>query len=275
MKATIFAMIAFSAAAIVLSGCSGDNRVTGLGNSDTPEIDKNLVETTTPAVTENNAARIALNSFNQEIKRIGFEATVKKSDVEGGCLYLETGKTERYTPYFEESTPGLRVGQQLYVSGYVDENMSSYCMIGPVFHVEKYTLLWRNDYGSEVGAEAKSADAASASTATAGTAAADGGSHDAASDDAASRDDLTALTGYYFTNDEGCEYITDGKDITAELQFNWVKAPLIPNGTLISVRGEYSLLTWSPCLLAQLFYVEEFEALDSNHYVAEDGRAGN
>jgi len=269
MNATKLTMIVFSATAIIIGGCSSDNRVTGPGNAVIPDIDKDLVESTAPAETENNAARIALGSVDQKIERIGFEATVKKSNVEGGCWYLETIEFARYTPYFEANAPKLYVGKKILVFGYVDQNMSSYCMIGPVFHIEKYKNLSRDEHAPTADVKTESAEKASAKST-----AADADKYAPASIDAKSQGDKTALKGYYFSNDEGCTYISDRKGIIAELHFNWLKCPYIQNGTIIAVQGEYSLLTWSPCQLAPLFNVEKYQVLEGNHLVETDGREG-
>jgi hypothetical protein len=435
MNATKLTMIVFAATAIVIGGCSSDNRITGPGNAVVPDIDKDLVENVSPAETENNAGRISLGSFDQKIERMDFEATVEKSNVEGGCWYLENVEFARYTPYFEENAPKLYIGLKLHVSGYIDENMSSYCMIGPVFHIEKYKILSRdgyapaadikietaeravarsaaadavketklqagfeyapaeerapkkkdtsglsqeaaaeerapkNDATSELS-EAAAADAVSETKLQAGfeyapaeerapkknetsglsqeaaaeerapkndatsklseeaaadavketklqdsfeyvpseerapkkkdtsglsqeavaeerapkkndatsklseAAAADADIYAPASIDARSQSALTVLKGYYGTNKEGCMYISDDKEIIAELHFTQGFCPNIQNGTLIVVKGEYSLLTWSPCQLAPLFNVDKFQILDGNDLVAKAGLEG-
>ncbi|UCC80163.1 MAG: hypothetical protein JSW64_02035 [Candidatus Zixiibacteriota bacterium] len=266
MNATKLTMIVFSATAILLGGCSRDNRVTGPGNVENSEINADL---TTTVETENHAARIAVRSEEQKIERMGFAATVKKSEVEGGCWYLETVRFTRYTPYFEESAPGLRVGLKLEVYGYVDENMNSYCMIGQVFRIEKYKILSRDEYEPTFDFHMRNADEDAARSTMP-----DADIYAPASIDAEPKDAKTTLKGYFFRNDEGCIYISDGKEIIVELHFMQKKLPVIPNGRMIAVEGEYSLLAWSPCQLAPLFYVESLHLLDGSDLVAKDGSAG-
>ena len=69
-------------------------------------------------------------------------------------------------------------------------------------------------------------------------------------------------------------YITNGKEIIAELHFTQRICPNIPNGTLIAVKGDYSLLTWSPCALAPLFNVDTYEVFEKDNRIAEAGVAG-
>ena len=267
MNATRLTMIVFSTAAVVISGCSGDSRVTGPGTDDF--LDRDQVELTTPAETENDAARLAVESQEQKIERVSFEVTAKKSDVEGGCWYLETADGVRYTPYFEANAPRLYAGKRFFVHGYVDGNLNSFCMIGPVFRIEKYMILSGEEY-----APTSDIDLESTEKATARSASGEADTDVLADVDAESRGDKTALKGYYFSNDEGCIYISDEKGVIVELHFTWLKCPNIQDGTLIAVEGEYSLLTWSPCQLAPLFNVDKFQVLEENHLVAQDGREG-
>lgn len=266
MNATKLTMIVFSATAIFLAGCSGDNGVTGPGNVEDPEINADL---TTTVETENHAARIAVRSDDQKIERMDFEATLKRSEVEGGCWYLETREYTRYTPYFEESAPVLRVGLRLEVFGYIDENMNSYCMIGSVFHIEKYKILSRDELTPAFDFHMGSVEEDAARSMMP-----DAEIYAPASIDAGSQDELTVLKGYYGSNDEGCMFISNGKEIIAELHFTQRICPNIPDGKMIAVKGEYSLLTWSPCQLAPLFNVEKFQVLNSSDSVAKDGSAG-
>jgi hypothetical protein len=289
MNAKKLTLVALSAAAIIIGGCSRDNRITAPDNAVMEEEMALPMEFDTQIDSENSAARIAIGSFDQKIERDDFVVTVKKSEVEGGCWYLEDVKFVRYTPYFENNAPKLYVGQRLHVFGYIDENMSSYCMIGSVFHIEKYKILSRGEsrLTSEMTTEivldfaghsaVADANIHDMTAAAAGQAAADDAdAYDPAAGSAGTHSDLTTLKGYYFSNDEGCIYISDRKEIIAELHFTWLKlqCPNIQNGTLIAVQGEYSLLTWSPCQLAPLFNVEKFKVLEENHVIAKDGRAG-
>jgi len=273
MNSTKLIVAAFAAVAVVAGGCSVDHKITGPGADVSADLENGQTGLAKSSIGENINIGLSADNQEQKIERLNFKATVKKSEVEGGCWYLETDDAVRYTPYFESGEAKLSVGQRLEVFGYVDVNMSSYCMIGDVFHVEKYTSVARDDERITREAEFDISDAGAAHGSPVATSAADE-NQSGASDAAAFQSDPTGLIGLYFVNKEGCEYITDGKDILAELHFNWLKRlPLIPDGTLISVKGEYSLLTWSPCALAPLFNVEEFEVLESNHFVAENGGA--
>ncbi len=69
-------------------------------------------------------------------------------------------------------------------------------------------------------------------------------------------------------------FISDGKEVIAELHFTQQICPYIPGGRMIEVKGEYSLLTWSPCQLAPLFNVEKFRVIDSGDSVVKNGSAG-
>jgi hypothetical protein len=269
MKTAKFTMIVLSATAIFLGGCSGDNRVTA---PDDFTIDEELaftMESDKQLEAENNAARIATESYGQEIEREDFTATVYKSEVEGGCWYLENVEFARYTPYFEGNAPRLHVGQNLHVFGYVDKNMSSFCMIGPVFHIEKYKILSGNEnrLTSEIDTELVYDVVGQPAVGNADV-------YRPVAEDAVSHSATTILKGYYGTSKEGCMYITDGREIIVELNFNQRICPNIRNGSLIAVKGEYSLLAWSPCQLAPLFNVEKFQVLVENDLAAKDASAG-
>jgi hypothetical protein len=303
MNATKLTMIGLAAAAIVFGGCSRDNRVTGPGTIADQELDEAQFEFVTPAVNENAAARIAAESFETPVERIGFEATVGKVEVEGGCWYLENEKGVTYTPHFESSAPSLYVGKRLHVFGYIDRNLSSYCMIGPVFTIEKYENLYRDNNEISVddfseaadkanrsaAAEFKATDAAAVTeeagieeTSKSAAAAEETGrsasnaanSKETVDADGTSQADLTILRGFYGSSEKGCFYLYNEKGILAELYFTQKRCPNIQNGALIAVKGGFSLLAWSPCQLAQLFNVEKFQVLDGNDFLAQDGQDG-
>jgi hypothetical protein len=116
-------LVTLIAVVIMAAGCSQNNRLTSPANE--PMIDQ-------------------LNSIVPEdgnIERITFQATLMRSEVEGGCLYLETDEGIHYSPYFAKGRPSFVIGSELIVSGYVDMNMNTICQIGDVFNVEKYKIL--------------------------------------------------------------------------------------------------------------------------------------
>ncbi len=279
MNATKLTLIGLAAATIVFSGCSRDNRVTGPSEGAYPDIDKDQVELITLTETESNSARISISSFEQQVKRISFEAVVKRSEVEGGCWYLETREGNRYTPHFESNAPKLYVGRQIYVSGYIDQNMSSYCMIGPVFTIEKYANLTRRQDENTVGMKSEAAKNGSESATVdaeengSQSAATDGNSEETVDAAGASQADRTILRGFFGISEKGCFYLYNEKGIIAELYFTQKICPNIQDGDLIAVKGDYSLLTWSPCQLARLFNVEKFQVLKSNDTSPKEDRA--
>lgn len=269
MNSTKMLFVIFSAAAVLIGGCSGDHRVTG------PVADVSLdIEGTNDVLTKlsgdaGNLTGLTEESQEQTTDRISFEATMKKSEVEGGCWYLETDKGARYTPYFEMGSHKLNVGDRILVFGYIDENMSSYCMIGPVFCVEKFTLISRGDDTASEGVVEEIAGHVASGSARA---AAD--EYQAGSNDAASQEEFEILKGQLGVTEEGCYYLYAGKGIIAELYFVQRICPMIKVGTPIVVEGSYSLLTWSPCQMAELFNVERFWVPEDKELVVVDSKAG-
>ena len=71
----------------------------------------------------------------------GFRATLHRTELEGGCWYLETAKGERYQPRFQKEPEVKYDRMELDVYGYADYRTPTYCMIGPIFRVEKFQIL--------------------------------------------------------------------------------------------------------------------------------------
>jgi hypothetical protein len=164
MNATKLTMIVFAATAIVIGGCSSDNRITGPGNAVVPDIDKDLVENVSPAETENNAGRIAVRGNESAVEHLTIVAEVFRTDVEKGCWYLTSESGDNYTPVTPKSL-SLELGMKLKASGYIDKNIQFFCGNGPAFVIEDYDILneWKgasedrapkNDATSELSEEA-------------------------------------------------------------------------------------------------------------------------
>lgn len=244
--------IVFSIAGLVASGCSRDSHPVrpisdfsgDFGKTQSPDVVLTQDDTSTPDM---------LGNFREEVnRRLSLEVTLRKSEVEGGCWYLETAKGTRYQPYFGEDSPGFRVGQKLLVSGYVDTNMNTYCMIGPVFIVEKYKEIFTEPVVCDrqpIGI----LESESAASAAGGSRSANGNGQ--------AEDNRITLKGYFGSNDNGCLFIYNEKMIIAELNFVDQFCPNIRNGASIVVAGSYSLLDWSPCMMASLFNVEKYEVI--------------
>ncbi len=252
MKLARLIAIVFSTAAFVASGCSRDGQPVGPSSDFSGDVGKVQDPEVVLAQEDINSPHMPAESHEEGNMRLRLEVTVGKSEVEGGCWYLETAEGTRYEPYFGEDSPGLRVGRKLLVAGYVDMNIGTICMIGPLFVVEKYKEIsaepiMRGLMPVEIRGNESAALAA-------------GGSRSAEDDEWAPADWIT-LAGYYGSNDEGCLYIYNEKGIIAELSFVDQICPNISNGAPIVVVGSYSLLTWSPCQLAPLFNVEKYEVI--------------
>jgi len=275
MNATKLIVAAFAAVAVVGGGCSVDHKITGPGADVSADLENAQTGLAKSSIGEDINIGLSADNQEQKIERINFEATVKKSEVEGGCWYLETDDAVRYTPYFESGGVKLSVGQRLEVFGYVDVNMSSYCMIGDVFHVEKYTNVTRNNEALIKEADSESSGATAAGGSGIATSAADENQPAAsAAESADAQGSADVLKGYFGVTDEGCYFIEDGREIIAELYFVQRICPNIQKGASIMVEGSYSLLTWSPCQMAPLFNVEKFQVEESKHLVSDDALAG-
>lgn len=269
MNSTRVIFAIFAAAAVIIGGCSGNDRITGSGTDVLTDVETTQQVFSNVPTGETNSVELTAEAQGQKIERFDFEATVKRTDIEGGCWYLETDDDVRYTPYFEMGAPKLSVGDRIQVFGYIDENMNSYCMIGSVFHVEKFTRLYRDD--DEVSINART-DAEKRAAVHLSVPAAD--EYQPNSNEAAPEASPNSLSGYFGATEKGCYYIYDEKGIIAELYFVQRICPDIQDGTPITVTGAYSLLTWSPCQMARLFNVEKFQVEEENHSVANEGIAG-
>jgi len=148
MNATKLTMIVFSVTAIIIGGCSSDNRVTGPGNAVIPDIDKDLVESAAPAETENDAARIAVRDNESGVEHLSIVAEVFRTDVEKGCWYLRSENGDNYTPVTPKSL-SLELGMKLKASGYIDKNIHFFCGNGPAFVIEQYEILKESKWPSE------------------------------------------------------------------------------------------------------------------------------
>ena len=276
MNSTKLIVAAFAAVAVVAGGCSVDHSITGSGADVSGDFESSQVNLAKSSIGEDINIGLSADNQEQKIDRINFEATVKKSEVEGGCWYLETDDAVRYTPYFESGGAKLIVGQRLEVYGYIDVNMSSYCMIGDVFHVEKYTNVARNDEKITGESESQTSGMAAGGGGAVATSAADENKPAAgAAESADAQGSADVLKGYFGVTDEGCYFIEDGREVIAELYFVQRICPNIQKGASIMVEGSYSLLTWSPCQMAPLFNVEEFQVEESKHLVSDNALAGN
>lgn len=254
MKSARLIAIVFSTAAFVASGCSRDGQPVGPSSDFSADVGRSQGPEVAQPQEDSNSPDMLAASHEEANKRFSLEVTLRKSEVEGGCWYLETAKGAIYEPCFGEDSPVLRVGKKLMVSGYVDENIVTYCMIGPVLMVEKYR---------EISTESINRGWQPADIRGSGSAALAVGGSRSTVDGEWAGDNWITLEGYFGSNDEGCLYIYNEKGIFAELNFGDGICPNIRNGAPIVLTGTYSLLDWSPCQMAPLFNVEKYEVIRS------------
>jgi hypothetical protein len=260
MNFTRLIFTAFSLIAIIIAGCSGDGQVTGPGNPVAPDINRGAVVTVTQADI-GYSARIESGSpnsdFSRQLKPVEFQATVKKSDIEGGCWYLETKDSDTYMPVFDENDLVLQKGMELLVSGYVDFSLNSICQVGPVVRIEKYEILSSDGYIRTAAVDTEKRNEQNVEST----------SKNYITDDPVLEEDkspvgMTALKGYKYVNEEGCMYLASIDEIIAELEFSGNSKPEFSGGELAYVKGKFSLLTTSPCQLGPLFHVEKIQLTD-------------
>jgi hypothetical protein len=254
MKFARLIAIVFSTAAFVASSCSRDGQPVRPSSDFSGDVGKARDQEVVLTQVDTNSPDMLGESHKEDNKWLSLEVTVGRSEVEGGCWYLVTAQGTRYQPYFGEDSPGLRVGMKLLVAGYIDMNMDTFCMIGPVFKVEKYVeISTESIMCGRQPVEIRENESAALVA---------GGSWSAQDDEWAAENWIT-LKGYFGSNDKGCLYIYNEKGIIAELNFVDQICPNIHNGASIVVAGSYSMLTWSPCQMAPLFNVEEYEVTRS------------
>jgi len=123
MKATRLTLIGLAVAALIIGGCSQDNRI----------LDPNVES-------ESNAARIAVRDDGSAQEQLSITARVLRTEVEGGCWYLSTENGDSYTPLPPKSLT-LKLGMVLKAEGYVDKNIVFFCGFGPAFVIEEYKIL--------------------------------------------------------------------------------------------------------------------------------------
>jgi hypothetical protein len=142
MNTVKLTILALSAAAIVFSGCSTDNRIAGPGYDNNPEIDNKLDELSSLTVEPNLSARVAVrdSDSDEEQERFAIVAKVEMLNVENGCWYLVTNDGETYTPVTPKELT-LESGLGLKAEGYIDKDIQFFCGNGPAFVIEKYELL--------------------------------------------------------------------------------------------------------------------------------------
>jgi hypothetical protein len=254
MKSARLIAIVFSTAAFAASGCSRDGQPVGPSSDLSVDVGRNEGPEVILTEGDANSPGMLAASHEEDNKRFSLEVTLQKSEVEGGCWYLETAEGTIYEPCFGEDSPVLSVGKKLLVAGYIDMNIVTYCMIGPVFMVEKYR---------EISTESINRRWQPAEIRGSGSAALAAGGSRSAEDGEWAGDNWITLEGYFGSNDEGCQYIYNEKGIFAELDFGQGICPNIRNGASIVVAGSYSLLGWSPCQMAPLFNVEKYEVIRS------------
>lgn len=141
MTVTKLTIIALSAAAIMFSGCSTDNRIAGPGFDNNPEIDNNLLELSSIPGNPNTVAKTTVgDDTDRQSERFTIVAKVVMLDVENGCWYLITDEDKTYTPVAPKELvlePGLR----LKAEGYIDYGIQFFCGNGPAFVIENYEIL--------------------------------------------------------------------------------------------------------------------------------------
>jgi hypothetical protein len=200
--------------AIAAAGCSHKGAITGPAGS----IEELTSTTTTPVSTP------AFKQSHELRHWLSFDATIQRTEIEGGCWYLQTDKGERYEADFGVKH-ALTPGTKLRVKGYLEPWISSYCMIGPVLRIVDYQVM-------------------SSGRAT----------------DSPTADDGLSFTGVLGQAKQGCYFITTDKMDIVALELRFSPAPSVL-GSRVKVSGNWSALPYSPCDLGPLFVVDQIEFL--------------
>ncbi|UCC80623.1 MAG: hypothetical protein JSW64_04490 [Candidatus Zixiibacteriota bacterium] len=151
-KATGLAVVLFSMTALIISGCSTDNRITAPGTENYPDINKGQTSLLNLPQSGNNLARAAVGDSDTESPRFTIFAKVQRIDIEGGCFYLKADDGNTYTPVAPKDLT-LKEGIELKTKGYVDKDIAFFCGNGPAFVIEEYEITEEkqipknNDYG--------------------------------------------------------------------------------------------------------------------------------
>jgi hypothetical protein len=135
-------IIALSAAAVVFSGCSTDNRIAGPEYDSNLEIDNKLAELNSVTLNSGSAARVAVrdSDSDREAESFSIIAKVQRLDVENGCWYLLSDNGDTYTPVsFMDLI--LESDMMLKATGYIDNNIQFFCGNGPAFVIESYEII--------------------------------------------------------------------------------------------------------------------------------------
>jgi hypothetical protein len=162
MKATRLTLIGLAVAAVIAAGCSRDNRIAGPDMEGYPDIVKNQSDLTYLAESESNAARIAVRDDGSAQEHLAIVAEVFRTEVEGGCWYLNTENGDNYTPLTPKSLT-LKLGMVLKAEGYVDKSIIFFCGLGPAFVIEQYEILDQSEISFMDRAHVSGANVSSAS----------------------------------------------------------------------------------------------------------------
>ncbi len=139
-KAAGLTVVLFSLTALLIGGCSTDNRITAPGTEAYPDIDKGQAEQLIIPQSGNNLARTAAGDNDTESPRFTIIAKAQRIDIEGGCFFLKADDGNIYTPVTPKDLT-LKEGIVLKAEGYIDKDIVFFCGNGPAFVIEEYEII--------------------------------------------------------------------------------------------------------------------------------------
>lgn len=142
-KATGLTVLLFSLTALVIGGCSTDNRITAPGTEAYPDIYKGQEAQQVLPQSGNDLGRIEPGDDDSESSRFTIYAKVQRIDIEGGCFYLKADDGNTYTPVTPKDLT-LKEGMELKAEGYIDKDIAFFCGNGPAFVIVSYEITKEN-----------------------------------------------------------------------------------------------------------------------------------
>jgi hypothetical protein len=196
---------------IAAGGCSDKGALTGpLGPAEKAATSTTSIPVSTPAFRQSAEAR----------QWLSIEATVQRTEIEGGCWYLQVDKGKRYEPDLSGSDLTLATGMKLKVHGYLEPEISSICMIGPKIRIVNYQVIpSKIAVGSPVPIYGQT------------------------------------FIGILDQTADGCYFITTEKDQIFALDMR-IDPRQSVRGSKVQIWGDWSPLPYNPCNVGPLFVVE-------------------
>lgn len=249
MNATKLTIIAIALAAVVVGGCSTDNRVLSPGS----DLQSETAINTANRVGSGSGSEFDSNESATELQHLTILAKVQSLDVEGGCFYLQADDGNTYTPVSGKGLV-LESGLKLKAEGYIDKNIQFFCGNGPAFVIENYDIISKSGSRDSKNVSEKGL--------TKEVKALEKGNND-----------FITFKGSVDITKEGCLVLTTADK--SEYVLSYDADVVLNKGDEISATGYISTLPYFTCYEAPLFYAQSISVLSRSKEVEKSDRPEN